>query len=159
MEQRQIRYNSDGERLRYVGNGLWVPDGYELAQKDDAANEVARPRIPVVKTTLTIAVSIGTNLTLALLLSKHLVGISMLVLFGILLLACVFLNTKSIMIFAILIYQRFASNEIRNHCLFVPSCSNYTILALEKYGAIIGFIKAIDRLLRCRHPNGGVDYP
>ena len=157
--QEQVKYNSDGERLRCVGNGLWIPDGYELTQKDELEEEVIRPRIPVVKTMLSIAVSIGTNLTLALFLNKHLTSISMLALFSILILSCVFLNTESIMIFAVLIYQRVAPKEIRNRCLFVPSCSSYSILALGKYGVIIGSIKTIDRLIRCRQPNGGEDYP
>ena len=159
MEQSQIQYNSDGERLRYIGNGLWVPEGYELAQKDKLEEEVIRPKMPVVKTVLSITISVGANLALVFLLNEHLVGISMLVVFSILMLTCVFLKTKSIMIFTILIYQRFAPNEIRNRCLFVPSCSNYSILALEKYGVLIGAIKTIDRLIRCRLQNGGVDYP
>ncbi len=45
-------------------------------------------------------------------------------------------------------------------CRFIPTCSEYAILAIEKYGLWKGGIKAIYRLLRC-HPfcKGGVDYP
>jgi uncharacterized protein len=44
-------------------------------------------------------------------------------------------------------------------CKFHPSCSQYAIDALRKYGLIRGSLKAAWRLLRC-HPwsHGGVDY-
>ncbi len=39
-------------------------------------------------------------------------------------------------------------------CRYAPSCSEYAIQALEKYGTIKGGWLAIKRLLRC-HPWGG----
>jgi uncharacterized protein len=39
-------------------------------------------------------------------------------------------------------------------CRYSPSCSQYAIIALGKYGAIKGSWLAIKRLLRC-HPWGG----
>lgn len=48
---------------------------------------------------------------------------------------------------------------MENSCLFIPSCSNYMILAIEKYGLIKGITKGVKRILRCVPPNGGVDYP
>jgi putative component of membrane protein insertase Oxa1/YidC/SpoIIIJ protein YidD len=33
------------------------------------------------------------------------------------------------------------------------------ILAIEKYGIAKGVLKGIQRLSKCRYPNGGVDYP
>ena len=59
----------------------------------------------------------------------------------------------------VLVYKAFAPLNIRAGCRFEPTCSTYMILAIQKYGPIIGFIKGIKRLLRCRPPNGGVDYP
>lgn len=56
------------------------------------------------------------------------------------------------------VYQSRASIEKRMRCCFEPSCSEYAILAFEKYGLIYGGIKAIKRLKRC-HPPGGIDYP
>lgn len=43
-------------------------------------------------------------------------------------------------------------------CRFIPTCSQYAIEALEKYGAIKGSYLAIRRLLKC-HPfhKGGYD--
>lgn len=42
-------------------------------------------------------------------------------------------------------------------CRFVPSCSEYAILAIRKYGAIKGSWLAGKRLMRC-HPWGGSGY-
>ncbi len=67
--------------------------------------------------------------------------------------------TKHIIIFCIHLYQRYASEEIRLRCVFTPSCSEYMILAIQKYGVIKGVRKGIDRLHRCHEPNGGEDYP
>lgn len=65
---------------------------------------------------------------------------------------------KKIMIWFIRIYQRYALPERRLMCCFTPSCSEYAVLALNKYGVIIGSYKAVKRILRCAPP-GGVDYP
>ncbi len=43
-------------------------------------------------------------------------------------------------------------------CRFIPTCSQYALEALEKYGALKGSLLAIRRILRC-HPfsAGGYD--
>lgn len=69
------------------------------------------------------------------------------------------INLKSLMIFSILLYQRFAPEPMRASCLYIPSCSEYMILAIKKYGCVKGFIKGVNRLRRCHVPNGGIDYP
>ena len=57
------------------------------------------------------------------------------------------------------IYQRFAPDSVRLKCRFEPSCSEYMILAIEKYGFIKGFRKGVHRLSRCNTSGGGYDYP
>lgn len=43
-------------------------------------------------------------------------------------------------------------------CKYYPSCSNYAIQAVTRYGAVRGGLLAILRLLRCRPwSNGGID--
>lgn len=59
----------------------------------------------------------------------------------------------------ILLYQYLAPVKIRNGRRFEPSCSNYAILALRKYGFLRGWKMAFNRLKRCKYPNGGVDHP
>lgn len=62
-------------------------------------------------------------------------------------------------IYLIRTYQRFAPDSIRSRCRYEPSCSAYAILAIEKYGVFVGAGKAVHRILRCRPPHGGEDYP
>ena len=66
---------------------------------------------------------------------------------------------KSILIFFISIYQRIAPKKLRCRCRFEPSCSEYTIKVIEKYGAYKGMIKGIKRINRCKYPYGGIDEP
>ncbi len=42
-------------------------------------------------------------------------------------------------------------------CRFVPTCSEYAMQAIQKYGPFKGFWLAVKRLLRC-HPWGGSGY-
>ncbi len=57
-------------------------------------------------------------------------------------------------------YQKWISPLFGAHCRFHPTCSQYAILAVKKYGFIKGFLKAIWRILRCNPWNpGGIDYP
>lgn len=55
-------------------------------------------------------------------------------------------------------YKRFISPMMRSNCIYIPTCSQYAIDAIEKYGAIKGSFMAIKRILRC-HPfhKGGYD--
>ncbi len=66
---------------------------------------------------------------------------------------------KKTLIWLVHVYQHYAPDEIRLKCVFEPSCSEYMILSIKKYGAIFGVIKGIIRLLRCHPPNGGCDMP
>lgn len=67
--------------------------------------------------------------------------------------------SKRAIIWLVHLYQSKASDATRLRCVFTPSCSEYMILAVEKYGSVIGVIKGIGRLMRCHVPNGGEDYP
>jgi hypothetical protein len=64
------------------------------------------------------------------------------------------LNTQFIKL--IKIYQLFTKNK-KHKCLHYPSCSNYAILALEKYSFIIAVKKIILRLRNC-NPFSDRDY-
>lgn len=65
---------------------------------------------------------------------------------------------RFLLIFIIRIYQFRAKSETRLRCCFVPSCSEYAILCIRRYGTIIGGVKTIKRLYRC-HPPGGIEFP
>ncbi len=66
---------------------------------------------------------------------------------------------KKVIISFIKLYQKTAPQSLRQSCRFEPSCSNYMILAIEKYGVIKGVWLGLKRISRCRVPNGGKDYP
>ncbi len=66
---------------------------------------------------------------------------------------------KYVLIFIIKLYQKMAPISIRSKCRFEPSCSNYMLLSLEKYGLFKGLKKGINRLKRCNINDGGYDFP
>lgn len=63
------------------------------------------------------------------------------------------------LIWLVHLYQHYAPDEMRLRCVFEPSCSEYMILSIKKYGSLIGVLKGIHRLIRCHPPNGGHDEP
>lgn len=71
----------------------------------------------------------------------------------------ILLSLKKILIFFIHLYQHFAPDSLRLKCRFEPSCSEYMILAIQKYGVFKGIKKGINRLKRCKVENGGYDFP
>lgn len=68
------------------------------------------------------------------------------------------IKMKKLLIKLIRLYQKIPFRSHAN-CKYIPSCSNYAIDAIEKYGAFLGSIKAIWRILRCNpFSKGGIDY-
>jgi putative membrane protein insertion efficiency factor len=51
-------------------------------------------------------------------------------------------------------YQLFISPALPSSCRYIPTCSEYAIEALRKYGLFKGGWLAIKRVSRC-HPWGG----
>lgn len=66
----------------------------------------------------------------------------------------------ALMILMVRLYQIFLSPIFGGQCRFHPSCSEYFILAVKKYGALRGAARGIARIGRCHpwHP-GGEDPP
>lgn len=63
---------------------------------------------------------------------------------------------KQIAILMIKMYRLFISPLKPPTCRFVPTCSEYSLQAIEKYGILRGGGMAIKRILRCHpfHPGG-----
>lgn len=63
---------------------------------------------------------------------------------------------KKIAIVLIQCYRLFISPLKPPTCRFMPTCSEYALQAIEKYGIIRGGKMAIKRILRCHpfHPGG-----
>jgi putative membrane protein insertion efficiency factor len=55
-------------------------------------------------------------------------------------------------------YRRYVSPMLPPSCRFTPSCSLYTLQAVERYGLVRGGFMGARRVLRC-HPfsEGGFD--
>ena len=65
---------------------------------------------------------------------------------------------KTLLLALIRFYRRAISPHRAPCCRFVPTCSEYALQAITKYGAVKGSWLALRRLLRC-HPfhKGGYD--
>ena len=59
--------------------------------------------------------------------------------------------------FTIRVYRLTLSPIIGNQCRFLPTCSQYMLDAVDKYGPYRGFLKGLRRISRC-HPLGGSGY-
>lgn len=68
-------------------------------------------------------------------------------------------STKRILIGFIHLYQKFSPEEVRRRCLFKPTCSEYAIIALNKYGVFKALPKIFDRCSRCHGDTYRIDYP
>lgn len=55
-------------------------------------------------------------------------------------------------------YQRYISPLLPDSCIYYPTCSQYALEAIEKYGVVKGMWLGTKRILRC-HPfhKGGYD--
>ena len=58
---------------------------------------------------------------------------------------------KGLLIEFIRFYQRNISPGLPPRCRFIPTCSQYALEAVERYGAVKGGWLALRRFLRC-HP-------
>jgi putative membrane protein insertion efficiency factor len=56
---------------------------------------------------------------------------------------------------AIRLYQQTLSKALPPSCRFYPSCSQYTYLAIDKYGLMRGSWMGFRRILRCNPFNPG----
>lgn len=65
---------------------------------------------------------------------------------------------KKLLLFLINLYRIFISPLFPPSCRFQPTCSQYALTAIERYGTIKGTYLAIKRICRC-HPfnDGGYD--
>jgi putative membrane protein insertion efficiency factor len=57
----------------------------------------------------------------------------------------------------IFLYRATLGRFLGGHCRFHPTCSQYALDAIEKYGARRGAWRAVKRIARCR-PGGGSGY-
>ena len=65
---------------------------------------------------------------------------------------------KKVIIYLIKFYQKYLSPLKGTKCPYIPSCSQYGLEAVEKYGVFKGSLLAMWRILRCNpFSKGGYD--
>ena len=68
------------------------------------------------------------------------------------------MRMRSIVVAPIRAYQRLFSPAFGERCKYYPSCSEYAVQAVQRFGILRGLVLAIWRLLRCNPwSHGGVD--
>lgn len=121
---------------------------------------LVRPHISVGRAVCNVVfpllVASGVFCLLYFLLPAHRLAVALCVSLG-LLGVYIVVRFRALLIWCIRVYQATAPEEVRLRCVFTPSCSEYAVLALQKYGVLRGVPKIIGRLRRCHPPNGGKD--
>jgi putative membrane protein insertion efficiency factor len=65
---------------------------------------------------------------------------------------------RAVVLAPIRFYRRFVSPGLPARCKYEPSCSRYSVQAIERYGILRGLVLAAWRLLRCNPwSHGGHD--
>ena len=65
---------------------------------------------------------------------------------------------KNFLFRLIIYYQKNISIRSPGKCKFFPTCSNYALISIERFGVIKGLILSFFRILRCnRFSIGGID--
>ncbi len=66
---------------------------------------------------------------------------------------------RSVFTAPVRLYQRAISPVLPARCKYHPSCSEYAVAAVRRYGVLRGLVLAVWRLLRCNPwSHGGVDF-
>ena len=65
---------------------------------------------------------------------------------------------KHILIALVKFYRKYISPLTPPSCRYVPTCSQYALEALEKYGALKGGWLAVKRICRCHPFHKGHDF-
>lgn len=69
-----------------------------------------------------------------------------------------YIRVKKIIIFFIKVYQKTLSPFLGNNCIYTPTCSEYTIDAINEYGSLKGTMMGLKRICRCNpFSKGGYD--
>ena len=68
------------------------------------------------------------------------------------------IDMKKLFLFIIKFYRKYISPMKSAKCPYIPSCSEYGMEAIEKYGALKGGALALWRIIRCNpFSKGGYD--
>ncbi len=67
---------------------------------------------------------------------------------------------KGLLLWLIRAYRKYISPARPSCCRFIPTCSQYALEAVEKYGAWKGGLLAFKRILKCQplHRQSSIEY-
>ena len=66
---------------------------------------------------------------------------------------------RAIVLMPVRFYQRAISPALPQRCKYHPSCSQYAVTAIRRFGILRGLVLTAWRLLRCNPwSHGGVDF-
>lgn len=166
-KQHKVLYDDKGNPLYYAGKDRWIPVTAFVTKEEIllAKSKYPKPKIYPYRIILMILVPILLGLMVdfvvyfvlkqnnILLSIENYVAIFF-IFFGV----YVLLHLGTLAIFLIHFYQAVAKDEIRERCQMTPTCSHYMIYAIQKYGFIIGLVKGIIRLRKCKGQSE-IDWP
>ena len=154
------RFNADGEELYYdETTGIWAPH-FHLPTEEEILKfnaQFSHPKFSFISIFLNISIPIFLTFMIVIFLnvffSQYFILLKkiefQIIITSIILLSYILIRLKHIVIFVVKLYQRFAPMHVRQRCVFTPTCSDYMILSIKKFGLIRGVIKGIKRLKRC----------
>ena len=65
---------------------------------------------------------------------------------------------KKLIVGIFILYKKFISPVLPRSCIYTPTCSEYGIQAVKRFGAVYGSFLTVKRILRCNpFYKGGLD--
>ena len=93
-------------------------------------------------------------------LAAHVPVLATLILHGLVTILAIGVCGRFIVIGLVRLYQHYAPEQIRRRCMFMPTCSEYAILAVSRHGVVLGGVRTFVRLhRRCNGTIYRIDYP
>ena len=141
-----------------------MSDDNRTAQEQEAEEYCLHHKLE--RPSLHVKVALGVSLLYIIAVSALVVflhqylGISVLLSIDFSILLSILFLGRSFLIYCIQVYQHFAPEKLRRRCICKPSCSEYSIEVLRKYGLLKGCYKIYIRLTRtCRGQRYIIDKP
>jgi len=136
----------------------------ELVRKYVMERPLIRPKITYLKAGLILLGTVGISILVSVLIYKTVFRVGFFLskkiyYFSFFSFELIILS-RFMAIMAVKLYQHYAPEEVRRRCLLKPTCSEFAIIVLKKYGIIIGLIKIWRRLkYYCRGDVYYIDEP
>lgn len=136
----------------------------ELVRKYVMERPLYRPKITFLKAGLILVGTVILSISVSILLYKIVLRVGFFlpknIYYSSFFIFEVIVFSRFIAIMGVKLYQHYAPENVRRRCLLKPTCSEYAIIVLKKYGTVIGLIKIWRRLkYYCRGDVYYIDEP